>query len=599
MLKALYDYGLRRQLTLPPGFIEKTVKAYISLSEDNDRVSIYLGDDEQLPCPDMGSLAQGRDKCNVLVEKRSIVIPDAPADGAKPAAKSAFFLETLRDASEEEPLLKTCVRALETPEIAEAIRAKLDHMKIKPGDRVSFRVNGNSMVESENIRRWWREYRKRFAKGDASPTELCLITGEPTAPMMTTTSIQGLHAVGGHPKGDALICFDKSAFCSHNQKQAVNAPVSEEAFGVVKSALDDLLKDAPILAGMKFVHWFDREIAQEEDPFCTLDFGFDRSEQAPETVPVNPAAKRNMADQVPESVYSGQAAPDLDGTSYYILLLSGVNSRVMIRRFERGSYAGLRQNLRQWYDDLALTNQSGTGNIKPVKQTARLLRLLKFQKGDTRPLDRLSKELAGLTPAVIQAVLSNGTLPDAVAAKALAYIRSELLSSDDSDRQSAQSPLPNSLACQWLKVWLLRKNRMNHQEVPILEEYNFNLPSTAYHCGGLMAVYAAIQKAAMPDVNTGIVERYYASAIQMPALVIGQLSSRSNHHLEKMENKWLANQYQEKLRKVSVALGTSIPATLNLEQQSYFALGYYQMGAKLSQEKKERSAAGEKAAAEE
>ena len=156
MLKALYDYGLRRQLTLPPGFIEKTVKAYISLSEDNDHVSIYLGDDEQVPCPDMGSLAQGRDKCNVLVEKRSIVVPDAPADGAKPAAKSAFFLETLRDASEEEPLLKTCVRALETPEIAEAIRAELDRMKIKPGDRISFRVNGNSMVESEQIRRWWR-----------------------------------------------------------------------------------------------------------------------------------------------------------------------------------------------------------------------------------------------------------------------------------------------------------------------------------------------------------------------------------------------------------------------------------------------------------
>ena len=88
MLKALYDYGLRRQLTLPPGFIEKTVKAYISLSEDNDRVSIYLGDDEQLPCPDMGSLAQGRDKCNVLVEKRSIVIPDAPGLSPPPRALS-------------------------------------------------------------------------------------------------------------------------------------------------------------------------------------------------------------------------------------------------------------------------------------------------------------------------------------------------------------------------------------------------------------------------------------------------------------------------------------------------------------------------------
>ena len=54
-----------------------------------------------------------------------------------------------------------------------------------------------------------------------------------------------------------------------------------------------------------------------------------------------------------------------------------------------------------------------------------------------------------------------------------------------------------------------------------MEEYNLNLSNPAYHCGGLMAVYAAIQRTAMPEVNTGIVERYYASAIQMPALAIG------------------------------------------------------------------------------
>ena len=113
-----------------------------------------------------------------------------------------------------------------------------------------------------------------------------------------------------------------------------------------------------------------------------------------------------------------------------------------------------------------------------------------------------------------------------------------------------------------------------------------------------MAIYAAIQKKAMPDVNTGIVERYYASAIQMPALVIGQLSSRSNHHLEKIENNRLAGKYREKLQEVSVALGTDIPATLDLEQQSYFALGYYQMGAKLNQEKIQNAAAKEKAAEE-
>jgi len=270
-----------------------------------------------------------------------------------------------------------------------------------------------------------------------------------------------------------------------------------------------------------------------------------------------------------------------------------VGGRIMVRKYDRGNYADLRRNLGQWYADLALTNRSGTGTVKRVKLTARFMRLLKFQKTDTRPFDRLAKEMSGITPAVVNAILTGGPLPDSVAAKALAYIRSELLSNDDSSTQTAY---PNSLACQWLKVWLLRKNRMNQKEVPILENYNYNIANVAYHCGGLMAVYAAIQNAAMPDVNVGIVERYYASAIQMPALVIGQLSSRSNHHLEKIENKWLAGQYREKLQKVSVSVGASIPATLNLEQQSYFALGYYQMGAELNREKKERSAAAKEKA---
>lgn len=295
------------------------------------------------------------------------------------------------------------------------------------------------------------------------------------------------------------MCWPGCIHLIYHQKKAANAPVSEAAFGVVKAALDDLLKDAPILAGVKFVHWFDREVPQQDDPLYTVDFGYDLPEHETGDEPaVNELTARNQANWIPESVYSGQAVPELDNVSYYILLLSAVNGRVMIRRYDRGSYPDLRRNLAQWYDDLALTNQDGTGTIRPVKLSARLLRLLKFQKSGSRPFERLSKELAGITPVVVQAILSGGCLPDAIAAKALAYIRSELLSNDDSGMQST---LPNSLACQWLKVWLLRKHRIQHQEGQILEEYNLNLRNAAYHCGGLMAVYAAIQRTAMPDVN--------------------------------------------------------------------------------------------------
>ena len=97
MLKALYDYGMRRRLALPPGFVGKTIKAYISLSADDDRVGVYLGDAEPVPCPDIGSLANSKGKSNVLAEKRSVVIPEQPGD------KSAFFLAALCSAAEAEP----------------------------------------------------------------------------------------------------------------------------------------------------------------------------------------------------------------------------------------------------------------------------------------------------------------------------------------------------------------------------------------------------------------------------------------------------------------------------------------------------------------
>lgn len=69
----------------------------------------------------------------------------------------------------------------------------------------------------------------------------CLITGQPTAPLATLPVISGLQVVGGHSRGEALFCFDKSAFQSYGLKQSANAPVSEEAFAVVKEAMNDLL----------------------------------------------------------------------------------------------------------------------------------------------------------------------------------------------------------------------------------------------------------------------------------------------------------------------------------------------------------------------
>ena len=78
MLKALYAYAVRRKLALPPGYVNKSVKAYISLSSAKaDYVSVQLGDDEEIPCPDIGSAANGKSSCNALACR------DTPRDQRK------------------------------------------------------------------------------------------------------------------------------------------------------------------------------------------------------------------------------------------------------------------------------------------------------------------------------------------------------------------------------------------------------------------------------------------------------------------------------------------------------------------------------------
>ena len=123
-------------------------------------------------------------------------------------------------------------------------------------------------------------------------------------------------------------------------------------------------------------------------------------------------------------------------------------------------------------------------------------------------------------------------------------------------------------------------------------EYNEKHPEPAYHCGALVAVYGAIQRCAMPDVNTSLIDRYYTSASQTPALVLGQLSRMSNYHISKLEE--LRSYFSDLRNQVACAIGNDIPAVLLPEQQAYFALGYYQMCAELEKDRLARKAAAAK-----
>lgn len=118
--------------------------------------------------------------------------------------------------------------------------------------------------------------------------------------------------------------------------------------------------------------------------------------------------------------------------------------------------------------------------------------------------------------------------------------------------------------------------------------YNPDHPAAAYHCGGLLAVLANLQRAALGDVGAGVVQRYYTAVSQTPGLVIGRLVANARNHLTKLDPK-LAWWYEERIGGLMARFGDAIPRILDLEGQGLFALGYYQKIAELRSGSKAKS----------
>ena len=184
MLKSLYDYARRMNLTLPAGYAEKTIKAFLCLTGDGRFAGVRMDEENVFRCPDIGSLANGTDKSNLLVEKYSVIFPP------EPTPKSQFFREGMKDLSKIEPLAEVCLKALEDPQCCADMVAALEQHKVKPTDRVSFLVESTYLVECPTVEIWWQDYRRQFQKPvTEEKLSRCLITGKLTTPMATVPKI--------------------------------------------------------------------------------------------------------------------------------------------------------------------------------------------------------------------------------------------------------------------------------------------------------------------------------------------------------------------------------------------------------------------------
>lgn len=99
------------------------------------------------------------------------------------------------------------------------------------------------------------------------------------------------------------------------------------------------------------------------------------------------------------------------------------------------------------------------------------------------------------------------------------------------------------------------------------------LPS--YRLGRLFAVLEKIQEEANPGINATIRDRFYGAMSSCPASVFPILIRLMNYHLEKLVVGRKINLEREIMEIFSSLQPETMPKHLSLEEQGYFAIGYY------------------------
>jgi CRISPR-associated protein Csd1 len=558
MINLLLEYATKHNLVVEPGFAPKTVKWLLWLSDTGELWNVVrLGDPERRNnlgqefsrCPDLKQgelIAGGVTRSHFLVDTCDIVVRYNAGDDPKKLAKHNYFVSLLEQASGAMPELGVAARALRDENLLKRVQERLEQNKAKPADKITLRIGGVTPVESDRWHDWWRQYRRSLQAEPVSSARkmVCFATGEITEPAATHPKIRGLTDVGGQSTGSVLIGFDKDAFRSYGLDQSANCALSEEAAFAYRAALDDLLANRSYrLAGAKIVYWFSRAVKQEDDLIAVLLGGTEEQREA---------VADEQARRLLRAIHDGER-PDLVENRFYALTLSGSGGRVMVRDWMEGSFEALAQNINRWFEDLSIVHREGDR----LAESPRFMAVV----------GALAREIKDVPPPMVshlfRCAITGSPLPDEAMAQALSRVRTDILT--DSPFHHARLGI--------LKATLIRKGGVEMK--PFL---NPEHPSPAYHCGRLLAVLASLQRKALPNVEAGVIQRFYAAASATPALVLGRIVRTAQFHLDKVrsDSPGLAEWYESKIASILSAIGDTVPVTLSLEEQSLFALGYYQ-----------------------
>ncbi|WP_258360149.1 type I-C CRISPR-associated protein Cas8c/Csd1 [Moorella sulfitireducens] len=539
LLESLREYSMRLEDMPPVMYIKTPIRWFIDLDGEGNLLGFVSA---------TGSKARGKDRGKMMYAPNIL-----RSSGIKPKllADKGDYVLGLADENSKPERVKEChnafvelVRQCAAATNKSSVRAVLRFLEnwdpqktslpedLDPGDNLTFRVDGRLPIEDPDIQNFWAGYTNP-QEGD---TATCLLCGQLKTPAdRHPVKIKGIP--GGQTSGMALVSANAEAFESYGLEASRIAPICFDCAERYGKAANALIEDDAThlrLGSCVYLFWTRKP--------CSFSIASLLSDPRPEDV------KALLA-----SVYTGRQVEPGDDDLFYATALASSGGRVAVRDWLETTLGDVKRNLSRFFTLQQL--------VDPRGREGPPLGLYPLALSTVRE----GKDLPPATPrAILRLALNGGALPYWLLFEAVKRAKAE------KGREKITRP-----RAALIKMVLLSQ-KPNFTEGSALEKLDTSNRNPAYLCGRLLAVLEGIQRSALPGINTTIVDRFYGTASTAPAAIFSRLLRGSQGHLGKLrkEKPGLYYYWQQALENILGEL-SSFPPVLTLEEQGYFALGYY------------------------
>lgn len=442
--------------------------------------------------------------------------------------------------------------------------------ELDPKDNITFAVRcagQDNIIPASAAENWTaiQEFWANYTAGADSPIMTCLVTGK-EAPVDARLPVKIKGIPNGQTAGTSLVSANAAPFMSYGLENSLTSPISREAGEGFGKALNDLISspDSHLRCDpVMYVFWTKEPVS----PSIGLSYKRDQ----PKTIKTFlQSAKRGELN----AIGSKQ-------NRFYALSLTASGGRTVVRNWLEVPIPEAAAALERWFDAQEIVDSFG--KPKPIDNYYSST----YRLASAMYRDASSEMEASALCDFNEVALQGGKLGLRWLAKVVK--RCAIEPNPTFNSKVVESTIFERAAL--IKLILTTQMQTNEANpMADLQELNLDpqfegyqeadrpIVKAAYQLGRLLAQLDNLQKAALGDVNTTLIDRYYSAAAATPGKVFGELLKDSQAHFRKLRvtKPGTYEALQQKLEEVLCKIpADKWPNTLTMQQQGLFSLGYY------------------------